>query len=196
MPPLLLRAADRKAAPWKNGGGITREILVMPPDAGLSDFDWRVSIAEVSSNGPFSLFPDIDRTLTILSGDGISLTIDGAEVALTTRSAPYEFPGDLPASADLLGSTVTDLNVMSRRCRFTHRVQALCIGAGLTPAIVRAPSLLVWIVGTADIRGPGFVHQPEPQDALYFAADCSADIIAENDVLAYWVSFALVPSRA
>jgi environmental stress-induced protein Ves len=46
--------------PWKNGGGETTEIAVFPDGAGLSDFDWRVSMARVDGDGPFSSFPGIE----------------------------------------------------------------------------------------------------------------------------------------
>jgi len=59
----ILRSADHKRMPWKNGGGETVEIAISPQGAGLADFDWRVSMATVASDGPFSVFPGIDRTL-------------------------------------------------------------------------------------------------------------------------------------
>jgi environmental stress-induced protein Ves len=62
----ILRASTHKAMPWKNGGGETAEIAVFPEGASMQDFGWRVSMAKVTENGPFSLFPDIDRTLSIL----------------------------------------------------------------------------------------------------------------------------------
>ena len=52
----LLSAARRAAVPWKNGGGVTREVAAHPAGASLEDFDWRVSTAEVRAAGPFSGF--------------------------------------------------------------------------------------------------------------------------------------------
>jgi len=72
----LRRAADRMPAPWRNGGGITREIAARPPGATLEAFDWRISMAEVREPGPFSSFPDVDRVLTFLQGT-LSLSIEG-----------------------------------------------------------------------------------------------------------------------
>jgi environmental stress-induced protein Ves len=57
----IIRAADLKAVPWKNGGGATREIAASPPGAAFDAFDWRVSVAEVSVAGAFSMFEGIDR---------------------------------------------------------------------------------------------------------------------------------------
>ncbi|MGO4836641.1 HutD family protein, partial [Rhizobiaceae sp. 2RAB30] len=107
--------ADHKTMPWKNGGGVTTEIAVFPADAGLDDFLWRVSTARVDQDGPFSMFPGIDRTLSILEGEGLDLTIDGEPVRLTSVSAPYGFAADVPVGSRLIGGSVVDLNVMTRR---------------------------------------------------------------------------------
>lgn len=59
-PPLrlsLIRAEQLVASPWKNGGGVTREIAAQPPGASLDGFAWRVSVADVAQPGPFSRFP-------------------------------------------------------------------------------------------------------------------------------------------
>ena len=121
----IFKAADYKRMPWKNGGGETAEIAVFPKDASLADFEWRISMATVASDGPFSSFAEIDRTLTILSGEGMELEIDGERLALTHASQPHPFPADVATSATLLGGTVIDLNVMTRRTRCTHQVERL-----------------------------------------------------------------------
>jgi environmental stress-induced protein Ves len=124
----IVRAADCRVMPWKNGGGTTTEIAVHPEGAGLGDFLWRVSMASVESEGPFSAFPGIDRTLTILGGEGIRLSVDGQEaVVLTPGSPPFAFAGDVPASATLIGGPVRDLNVMTRRGVVSHRVTRVAV---------------------------------------------------------------------
>ena len=62
----ILTASSYRRMPWKNGGGETVEIAVSPEGAALSEFDWRISMATVATDGPFSIFPGIDRTLSIL----------------------------------------------------------------------------------------------------------------------------------
>lgn len=122
----ILRASDYRVMPWKNGGGETTEIAVSPDGAGLADFDWRVSMAKVAGDGPFSVFPGIDRTLAILEGAGIVLDVEGAEPKpLTLETAPHAFPADAPTSATLINGAVLDFNVMSRRERIDHVVQRL-----------------------------------------------------------------------
>jgi environmental stress-induced protein Ves len=128
-----LPAAGYRAMPWKNGGGITREVAVFS-EAG--DFLWRLSLATVASDGPFSTFPGIDRTLTVLDGPGIELAVQGRAPARLAPLAPFAFPGDAVASARLLGGAITDFNVMTRRDRLAHRVEARRAAASET--LVRA----------------------------------------------------------
>ncbi|HEV7980797.1 HutD family protein [Amycolatopsis sp.] len=79
----VLRWADHVPVPWKNGGGVTREVA-----GGFSDFGWRVSVADVSTSGPFSVFPGVDRTIMGVEGSGMVLSLDGVEreVALLALS--------------------------------------------------------------------------------------------------------------
>jgi len=122
----IIRFAALAETPWKNGGGTTTEIAVSPPGAGFEDFDWRLSVARVASEGPFSRFPGIDRTLTLIEGAGMRLAIEGREEAtLSTDSAPLPFLGDVLAEAWLVNGPIRDLNVMTRRGRWAHEVLRL-----------------------------------------------------------------------
>ncbi|MGY0487122.1 HutD/Ves family protein [Streptomyces sp. WG-D5] len=111
----LLPAADRAAVAWKNGGGVTREIAGAPRGAGTADFRWRVSLADVAADGPFSAFPGVDRTLTMVAGQGMELTVDGRPTAVDFPYVPRDFPGDVPTDCRLLGGPVVNFNVMWRR---------------------------------------------------------------------------------
>src|SRR3546814_20648625 len=120
----VLRSADFKRMPWKNGGGETVEIAVFPPDAGFDDFGWRISMATVATDGPFSSFPGIDRTLSILNGSGIELDIAGRSPVLLDRgSEPCLFPADLATIVRLIDGPITDPNVMPSHSLFRDRVE-------------------------------------------------------------------------
>ena len=122
----IIRASSCRTTPWKNGGGTTTEIAAEPPGASLGTFDWRISMASVVVDGAFSTFPGIDRTLAVVSGKGLMLTIGSkAAVSLERGSYPISFDGDVPTSARLTGGEITDLNVMTRRGRFSHRLQRI-----------------------------------------------------------------------
>jgi environmental stress-induced protein Ves len=148
----LIRPTDHRRTTWKNGGGETREIALAPSCAALDGFDWRISAARIAADGPFSRFPAIDRTLMILEGDGIRLTLDGgAPVDLTADSEPIAFRGDIPASAALIAGPVTDLNIMTRRGRFTHSVARHRVAAPSDLAIVAETALLLCADGRVQV---------------------------------------------
>ncbi|MFE7267214.1 HutD family protein [Streptomyces sp. NPDC057592] len=115
MAPQILRAHDRTPAPWKNGGGITTEVMAHPRGAGTDDFAWRISVADVASSGPFSAFEGVDRIITVVEGPGMALTVDGTEHVVDTRCAPLAFSGDATTDCRLLDGPITDFNVMVRR---------------------------------------------------------------------------------
>lgn len=138
----LIKAKSYRRMPWKNGGGETIEIAVSPAGAGIDDFDWRVSMARVEADGPFSAFPEIDRTLTILDGKGIELTLEG-QAPFRIEGEPRAFPGDVAAQSRLLDGAITDLNVMTRRGRLTHRVRPIS-ASGIVDFVVRSPTALLY----------------------------------------------------
>ena len=128
----LLRAADRKPSPWKNGGGATTEIAVSPMGASLESFDWRVSMARVESDGPFSVFPGIDRYCAVLAG-ALSLRVgDAKPVDLDATSQPFEFPGDVPTHAQMQQGPVEDLNVFARRGRVMASIECVSWSGSIT----------------------------------------------------------------
>ncbi|MBN9454408.1 MAG: HutD family protein [Bosea sp.] len=166
----IIRAADCKVMPWKNGGGTTTEIAVAPEGASLGDFDWRISMAHVGADGPFSSFPGIDRTLSVLTGNGIRLAFgDGETVALDRATAPFFFAADRAVDGVLVDGAIDDLNVMSQRGRWRHRVERLSGEGSL--AASEGPLVLVarkgdWLVNgvslatgdSAILDAPGHVE--------------------------------------
>lgn len=96
---------------WRNGGGETREIISYPP--GAAEFSWRASIATISTDGPFSPFPGIDRVITLLHGDSVLLRSEQAEQRLLPHQ-PWAFPGEWAIDASISGSC-QDFNIMTRR---------------------------------------------------------------------------------
>jgi environmental stress-induced protein Ves len=113
----LLQPADYVRMPWRNGGGRTTEIALHPPDATSDTFDWRVSVADVAANGPFSRFPGVDRTIVLITGAGMRLDGDGHAAELRTPFEPYAFSGDDGIECTLLNGAVRDFNLMLRRSR-------------------------------------------------------------------------------
>ncbi|MFF1384231.1 HutD family protein [Arthrobacter sp. NPDC058288] len=115
----IIRYAELRAEPWRNKGGVTRELASHPKAASAQDgaWDWRVSIAEVSEAGEFSAFPGMDRVLTVIEGELLLLTVDGAEHPLE-KYRPFRFSGDADAAGALPTGDIRDLNVITRNGAF------------------------------------------------------------------------------
>ncbi len=114
----IIRYAELKAQPWRNGGGVTRELRRHPVRSGTGDdWDWRVSIADVSKAGGFSAFPGMDRVLTVIDGELLLLNVDGAEHPLE-KYRPFRFPGDAESAGALPTGDIRALNVVTRTGAF------------------------------------------------------------------------------
>ncbi|HSX70590.1 MAG TPA: HutD family protein [Pseudomonas sp.] len=122
MPARLIQLDRLPASPWKNGGGSTRQLAIHPPGADLEGFDWRISCAQVARGGPFSAFPGVDRSLALLRGDGLRLALGDDVHELRPCADIVDFAGEAAAGAELPGGPVEDLNVMSRRGAWRHRL--------------------------------------------------------------------------
>ena len=130
----LTALADVAATPWRNGGGITRELAVWPPQG---DWHWRISVAEVAASGPFSRFEDVERWFAVLSGAGVRLDIAGNAHTLNDNSAPLQFDGGADTQCTLLGGPTQDFNLMVRGAG----VRAAARSAPCPPPALRAPPL-------------------------------------------------------
>ena len=118
----IIRYNEIRPTAWRNGGGETRELSSFP--GGSADFDWRVSIAEITQAGDFSVFLGVERLLTVIEGELLVVTVDGVEHAME-KYRPFRFSGDSASSAALpVGSTV-DLNVMARRGKFKSYISII-----------------------------------------------------------------------
>jgi environmental stress-induced protein Ves len=111
----LLKFEELQATPWKNGGGVTRELYGYPAGASFDAFLWRVSIADVSQSGAFSSFPGVDRVIMLLEGDGMQLRSAGGGSALLTSLQVHRFRGEEQVDAQLAGGACQDFNLMLRR---------------------------------------------------------------------------------
>jgi environmental stress-induced protein Ves len=116
-----VRLADCAPQPWRNGGGITRELLVWtrpggsPSEPAGSDWSVRVSVADIAHDGPFSSFPGIDRCFAVLEGEGVELDFDTGKKQQRKDDPPLFFAGESPVSCSLLNGPTRDLNLMGRR---------------------------------------------------------------------------------
>jgi environmental stress-induced protein Ves len=112
----VIRESTLPQIPWKNGGGLTREILRHPPEP--QPFDWRLSLATIDRPGAFSAFAGYDRTLVLVRGDGVNLTFGSSgHSCLASPGACVAFDGACPTVCTLPGGPSSDLNLIVSRER-------------------------------------------------------------------------------
>lgn len=148
MPTFRLMPAEKfLLMPWKNGKGVTRELGIFPPrlGEGLTGFEWRVSIASVPEDGPFSRFEGYDRQLLVLTGTGMTLSHPASGERRTLKPLePYAFSGAVETVGQLHAGPVEDFNVMTLAGRWQSRVEVLRAGAH-----ARAGAPVVWVYAHA-----------------------------------------------
>jgi len=146
----VVRFAELTAVPWRNGGGVTRQV-VSAGGSGSQDFDWRISIADVNEPGPFSSFPGVDRIITVVEGEGMDLVIDGVEHVLGLHE-PLSFDGASQTSCSRLAGPLRDLNVMTRNDRLSATV-AIRDLSETRPIAIASSQVLVLLTGSAVVVG-------------------------------------------
>lgn len=166
----VIRHASLRAARWKNGGGSTTAIAVEPPGASLDDFHWRVSLATIDRDGPFSVFPGVDRSLALVEGAGVELDIAGRRVVLDEDA--ISFAGELAVSATLRGGSTTDLNVMTRRSRHVHTLERRRVTGRIE--LAHGVLTLVFVAGGGQvaIESEGERADLAHKDAVLVASAC------------------------
>lgn len=138
--------------PWKNGKGTTTEIVIYPPHSSIeiNNFTWRLSSAQVCESGTFSLFPNCVRQLTVLSGHGLRLGIEGKDEIITAGSI-LEFSGEGIVNCDLIDGPVTDLNLIFKKsgCRPEFKINS---GPIDLPNVTNIKILIFVILGSLEIK--------------------------------------------
>jgi environmental stress-induced protein Ves len=175
----IVRLGDVQPVPWRNGGGVTRELLAWP---GAVDWRVRMSVAEVAQDGPFSRFHGVQRWFAVLAGAGVRLRLAGGGHELTVMSPPFEFDGGMDTDCTLIAGATQDFNLMLRGsvgrmtrvqgahaadCR-TGALVALYAGPSGATAVAGeeaskiAPQTLAWRILEADTD-----LRVQSQDALW-----------------------------
>ncbi len=132
---MILDADTVPPSPWKNGGGQTRELLRLPAsgaDPGSVSQDWRLrlSLADITADGPFSAFHGVRRWFAVIEGEGVVLGLAGGERAVRRGDAPLSFDGDEAPGCRLIGGATRDLNLMLQ---------------GLDGELAAAPAGAAWV---------------------------------------------------
>lgn len=154
--------------PWANGRGTTLEIAAHPPG---DQWTWRLSLATVTQDGPFSTIPGVDRFLVVADGAGMDLAVDG-EVHRLNRFESLAFAGEAATEGALVDGPVRDLNLMLRRDRNVRgelRVERFGRGAPVPSGGAVAIVVLDGAVAVST-PSPGFPGTPVRERAGRFDA--------------------------
>ena len=152
----VLTSSDYQRMPWKNGGGTTTEIWkAVTPD---SETLWRVSIADVASDGPFSAFPGIDRFIMVIEGKGMELTVDGRTQRLADLFEPFAFSGDAKTDCRLIAGPIRDFNLMVARGYGSGALRVRHLAAGETSPLAENVAALHVLRGEVELES-GSVHE-------------------------------------
>jgi environmental stress-induced protein Ves len=127
---------DVPLTPWRNGKGTTRELVVFPV---REQWHWRMSVADIATDGPFSPYEGVRRWFAVLSGEGVRLSTGGAQHVMTPASAPLAFDGGAQTECALVAGPTRDFNLMVRQGR-GHMQQvsgdlALAVSSGAAVAL-------------------------------------------------------------
>ncbi len=146
---MIVRLAtdDCPVKPWANGGGLTQEVAAVFDEA--DQLVWRVSIAEIAHDGPFSLFPGMERLHTIIGGAGLELL--GEDTNLSVRPLrPLRFSGALPLSARLLDGVCRAFNVIFDPRKVMAEIE---VRTGPLPIPLAAHDMIYLVAGAAVLDG-------------------------------------------
>ncbi len=187
MTMIHLPATGYRRERWRNGGGWTRQIAagslatpIFDADTSTQEWDWRLSIAEIEADGPFSEFPGVDRSLLLLAGAGMDLVCEGGPgKRLSAPLDRFDFAGEARIAARLCDGPTVDFNLMWRREALTAQLQMLSLDAAVA-TLATAPSAWLTAVHVLEGRIDAADGPVEPGDTLLQLPESrsSADAVA------------------
>lgn len=192
MTPLpLVHLADVAATPWKNGGGLTRDLLLWPPGPANPAADWqlRISVAEVAHSGPFSAYPGVARWFCVLQGAGVVLRFNEGQHTLTPDSPPLHFDGALAPGCELVAGPTLDLNLMARQNAGRAEMGRAVAGV---PWVSRAPLRALFTLQGATLQVEGAPALQLPAGTLAYTGQATpgeAWELGAPDDSGWWLAF-------
>lgn len=136
--------------PWKNGLGVTRDVLILPEGTDHSSFDLRIAFSPITESARFSTYEDVERVLTVVKGDDLSLAFDHRTEHLS-RLDSLRFDCELPVIGTPGATNVEVINVMARSpryrietCSITNNIESKIPKGALSVIIPLSQDWVVW----------------------------------------------------
>lgn len=189
----IIRVADVPAQPWKNGGGVTRELLTWPRVAASpasppsADWQLRISVANIDRDGPFSAFPGVRRWFAVLLGTGVLLRFEEQTLDIRPGQEALSFDGAAAPGCQLIDGPTVDLNLMTR-AGTAH--MARCTG-GANPLPAQGHAGVFSVSGGILTHAGDVTELPAMSLAWCDALDGSSWRFEphDNQQPGYWISF-------
>lgn len=171
--------------PWRNGGGVTRELWAWPSAA---HWQVRISVADIAQDGPFSAYPGVDRWFAVIEGAGVALAFAHGTCTLGPDDAPLPFDGAAAPGCRLRAGPTRDLNLMSLRSAGRGRMQRVVAGMPWQCAVpLRAVFAATPLQLQVDAAEP--LHLPAGTLAVHTSAAGQAWAVHGAEPRAWWLGF-------
>lgn len=178
----LLRASTYQRMRWKNGAGWTSEIYRLddPTASDGAPWLWRLSIAELERDGPFSVFPGIDRELVMLSGNGLNLCFDDGETHQLKPIERLSFAGERGAYGALIDGPSRDFNLMWQRAHIDATLTQHKLSANETLLVESDRSYVLHLI-SGWMRVPNSTEIMAPGDTALLHAHSAASYVLNGE---------------
>ena len=153
--------------PWANGRGTSFEIASDRNEAG--EWSWRLAMAPVNEDGPFSRIECVNRSLAVVEGAGMLLSVDRKKLQCLPMQV-VQFRGDAITEAALTDGPILDINLMVRR-KEADGEMAIVSEAGL----LNGASIVVAVGGSAQVKSGELTIDLKCHDSIL---ECDADTVS------------------
>jgi len=163
----IQRNSENTPMPWANGRGTSYEIASDRSEAG--EWTWRLAMAPVNEDGPFSRIECVNRSLAVVEGAGMLLSVDRKKLQCLPMQV-VRFRGDAVTEAALTDGPIMDINLMVRR-KEAEGEMAMVSDAGL----LNGASIVVAVGGSAQVKSGDSIIELERHDSVL---ECDADTMS------------------
>ena len=153
--------------PWANGRGTSYEIASDRIESG--EWTWRLAMAPVNEDGPFSRIECVNRSLAVVEGTGMLLSVDRKKLQCLPMQV-VRFRGDAITEATLTDGPIMDINLMVRRKEADGEI-AVVSDAG----VLEGASIVVAVGGSAQVKCGDLTIDLERHDSIL---ECDAETVS------------------
>lgn len=164
---IIRRSSEHIAMPWANGRGTSYEIASDRHEDG--EWTWRLAMAPVNEDGPFSRIECVNRSLAVVDGAGMLLSVDRKKLQCSPMQV-VRFRGDAVTEATLIDGPIMDINLMVRRKKADGEMSI-----ATDPGVLSGASIVVALAGGAQVKRTDSILELERHDSIL---DCDGETVS------------------